>query len=71
MRRGSEEGRIIVRIMCELSRFSRVRLFANPMDCSPPASSVHGILQGRIKKKREKKYTVRRGRITSLDLVLK
>ena len=20
----------------------------NPMDCSPPGSSVHGILQGRI-----------------------
>ena len=29
------------------SRFSRVRL-CDPMDCSPPGSSVHGILQGRI-----------------------
>ena len=27
---------------------SRVQLFANPMDCSPPGSSVHGILQARI-----------------------
>ena len=28
--------------------FSRVQLFATPMDCSPPGSSVHGILQARI-----------------------
>ena len=28
--------------------FSSVRLFANPMDCSPPGSLVHGILQARI-----------------------
>ena len=27
---------------------SCVQLFANPMDCSPPDSSVHGILQARI-----------------------
>ena len=27
---------------------SRVRLFATPMDCSPPGSSVHGISQARI-----------------------
>ena len=25
-----------------------IRLFCNPEDCSPPASSVHGILQARI-----------------------
>ena len=31
-----------------LSRFRRVRLFANPTDCSPPGFSVHGILQARI-----------------------
>ena len=30
-----------------LSRFSRVRL-CDPMDCTPPGSSVHGILQARI-----------------------
>ena len=30
-----------------LSRFSRVRL-CDPMDCSLPGSSVHGILQARI-----------------------
>ena len=28
--------------------FSRVRLFCDPMDCSPPGSSVHGISQARI-----------------------
>ena len=33
--------------VCMLSRFSRVRL-CDPMDCSPPGSSVHGILQARI-----------------------
>ena len=31
---------------CMLSRFSRVQL-CNPTDCSPPGSSVHGILQAR------------------------
>ena len=33
---------------CTLSRFlACVRLFCDPMDCSPPGSSVHGILQAR------------------------
>ena len=32
---------------CLLSLFSRVRL-CDPTDCSPPGSSVHGILQARI-----------------------
>ena len=27
---------------------SRIWLFCNPMDCSPPGSSVHGISQARI-----------------------
>ena len=27
---------------------SRVQLFVTPVDCSPPGSSVHGILQARI-----------------------
>ena len=31
-----------------LSRFSYVRFFCDPMDCSPPGSSVPGILQARI-----------------------
>ena len=31
-----------------LSHFSHVRLFATPSDCSPPGSSIHGILQARI-----------------------
>ena len=33
--------------MSVLSCFRRVWLFCNPMDCSPPGSSVHGILQAR------------------------
>ena len=32
---------------CMLSRFIHVRL-CNPTNCSPPASSAHGILQARI-----------------------
>ena len=33
---------------CMLNCFSRVWLFWDPIDCSPPGSSVHGILQARI-----------------------
>ena len=33
--------------MCVLSHFNRAWLY-DPMDCSPPGSSVHGILQARI-----------------------
>ena len=33
---------------CMLSFFYLVLLFMTPMDCSPPGSSVHGILQARI-----------------------
>ena len=36
--------------VCMLHRFSRVWLFCNPMDRSPPGSSVHGIPQARILK---------------------
>ena len=32
---------------CMLSCFSRSRPFWDPMDCSPPGSSLHGILQAR------------------------
>ena len=31
-----------------LSHFNRVQLFATPMDCSLPSSSVQGILQARV-----------------------
>ena len=31
-----------------LKLLSRVRLFANPMDCSLPGSSIHGIFQARV-----------------------
>ena len=33
--------------VCVISCFSSIQL-CNPMDCSPPGSSVHGILQARI-----------------------
>ena len=33
---------------CVLSHFSHVLTFYDPMDCSPPGSSVYGILQARI-----------------------
>ena len=33
---------------CMLSQLSRIHLFVNPMDCSPPGSSVHGIFQAII-----------------------
>ena len=33
-----------------LSRFSRVQLSVTPWNCSPPGSSVHGVLQARILK---------------------
>ena len=31
-----------------MKSLSRVRLFATPWGCSPPGSSIHGILQARI-----------------------
>ena len=31
-----------------LSHCSAAQLFETPVDCSPPGSSVHGILQARI-----------------------
>ena len=34
--------------MCVLSRFSCVQVFATPIDCSSPGSSVYGIFQARI-----------------------
>ena len=34
--------------VCMLSHFSHDRLFVTLLDCSPPGSSVHGILQARI-----------------------
>ena len=33
---------------CMLSRFSSCPTLCNPMNCIPPGSSVHGILQARI-----------------------
>ena len=36
---------------CELHRSGMARSFVTPMDCSPPGSSVHAILQARIVKR--------------------
>ena len=33
---------------CMFSHFSCIWLFCDPVDCSPPGSSVHGTLQARI-----------------------
>ena len=38
----------LVRTNMPAQSISRVWLFCDPMDCSPPGSSVHGILQARI-----------------------
>ena len=32
----------------QVKSLSHVRLFATPMDCSPPGSSIHGIFQARV-----------------------
>ena len=45
--RGEEESGCIMVNRCVLSHLSRVQL-CDPVDCSPPGSSVHGILQARI-----------------------
>ena len=44
---------VVVKDVCLRTRlcaksFQSCLTFCNPMDCSPPGSSVHGILQGRI-----------------------
>ena len=38
----------ICRLLLFSQSLSRVQLFCNPMDCSTPGSSVHGISQARI-----------------------
>ena len=43
-----EEGKSRRRDACMLSDFSCVQLFVTLWRCSPPGSSVHGILQARI-----------------------
>ena len=40
--------KILDELVCVLNHFARVHLFCDLMDCSPPGSSVHGILQARI-----------------------
>ena len=40
--------RLDMRYVCMLSCFSHIWLFGNPMYCSTPALSVHGIFQTRI-----------------------
>ena len=41
-------GLLCIRSLVVVQSLRRVRLFCNPMDCSPPGSSVHGISQARI-----------------------
>ena len=36
-----------INMACILSHFSHVLTLWDPVDCSPPGSSVHGILQAR------------------------
>ena len=41
--------RILFNALCVLSLVAQLRTaLCNPLDCSPPGSSVHGILQARI-----------------------
>ena len=42
----NRERRAILLLL--FSQLSRVLLYCDPMDCSLPGSSVHGILQARI-----------------------
>ena len=37
-----------VRLFLLFSMLSHVQVLFNPMDCSPPGSSIHGIFQARI-----------------------
>ena len=43
---------LCVKLMCEVKKWNEVAqsylTLCNPMDCSPPGCSVHGILQARI-----------------------
>ena len=48
LRLEAPRGLVIPLLLLLLSRFSRVRLCATPIDGSPPGSSVPGILQARI-----------------------
>ena len=41
-------GDLNPRVAVVTQSLSRVRLFCNPTDCSPPGSSVHVIFQGRM-----------------------
>ena len=40
---------LIYQCMCHVCVLSHARLFCNPMDCSLPGSSLHGISQARIR----------------------
>ena len=39
---------VLITLFCCCYSLSCVRLFCDPMDCSPPESFVHGIFQARI-----------------------
>ena len=42
------EGDITLHMFCAVSSRSVICNLCDPVDCSPPASSVHGIVQARI-----------------------
>ena len=42
----TNKERFVLVVCCVVA--SHVHLLCDPMDCSPPGSSVHGILQARI-----------------------
>ena len=48
--KGSQSSRafVVPLLMCACSVAQSYLTLCNPMDCSPPGSSVHGILQARI-----------------------
>ena len=48
LERATFKGTGSVVLYCLSSRFSLCPTLCHPMDCSPPASSVHEILQARI-----------------------
>ena len=42
------EGNLLTQSVVVVELLNHVQLFCQPMDCSPPGSSVHGSLQARI-----------------------
>ena len=43
-----ENSQDITSLKVKVISLSRIQLFCDPLDCSPPGSSIHGIFQARI-----------------------